>query len=122
MALSFPKLSKSAWPRLVAPMLLASLGLHGLLLLLPLGQQQEGAIAAADLEEDSIAITRVAPSSPAPGPGAQGIGGAATVPPPNSGCGYLDLQGTPRDQGTAVGRTGISLCPSDYCPVVSSQG
>lgn len=81
MALSFPvsKLSKSVWPRLVAPMLLASLGLHGLLLLLPLGQEQEGAIASADLEEDSIAITRVVPSPP--GPGARGTVGADTPPP-----------------------------------------
>lgn len=73
MASLFPKLSKSLWTRLIAPMLLASLGLHGLLLFLPLGRSEEGAIASADLEEDSIAITRVAPSSPAPSPGAQAI-------------------------------------------------
>ena len=84
MALSFPfpKLSKSVWPRLVAPMLLASLGLHGLLLFLPLGRSEEGAIASADLEEDSIAITRVAPSSPAPSPGA---GSAAAAVPRSAG-------------------------------------
>lgn len=73
MAFPFPKLSKSLWTRLIAPMLLASLGFHGLLLFLPLGRSEEGAIASADLEEDSIAITRVAPSSPAPSPGAQAI-------------------------------------------------
>jgi len=86
MALSFPfpKLSKSVWPRLVAPMLLASLGLHGLLLFLPLSRSEEGAIASADLEEDSIAITRVAPSSPAPTAATQGTISAATVPPPTA--------------------------------------
>lgn len=84
MALSFPKLSKSAWPGLVAPMLLASLGLHGLLLFLPLGQEQEGAIASADLAEDSIAITRVTPSTSSSMPGLKGIASAVTPGTPSA--------------------------------------
>lgn len=55
---------KPGWQKLVAPMLLASLGLHGLLLLLPVSSEED-ALPPPDFEQDNIAITRVPPAAPA---------------------------------------------------------
>ncbi|PSN06736.1 hypothetical protein C7293_30800, partial [filamentous cyanobacterium CCT1] len=52
-------LRKSPWQILLAPMLLASLGLHGLFLVMPTGVSSEAPIPPPDPEQDSIAITRV---------------------------------------------------------------
>ncbi len=52
------------WPRLLAPMLLASLGLHGLLLMMPTGAAGDAPIAPSDSDEDSMALTDVNPSLP----------------------------------------------------------
>jgi hypothetical protein len=62
MAIRFtaPKKSKPLWQTLLAPMLLASLGLHGLVLMLPAGSSDE-VIPPPDPEQDSVAITRVPP-------------------------------------------------------------
>lgn len=54
---------------MVAPMLLASLGLHGLFLLVPMGQSKEGAIPPPDPEKDSVAISRSLPPAPPNPPG-----------------------------------------------------
>ncbi|WP_155523514.1 hypothetical protein [Nodosilinea nodulosa] len=53
---------RSPWQNLLAPMLLASLGLHGLLLLMPIGASDESPIPPPDLEQDSVAITHVPPA------------------------------------------------------------
>ncbi|MFH7244942.1 MAG: hypothetical protein ACHWZW_19070 [Spirulina sp.] len=66
------------WQRLIAPMLLASLGLHGLILLVPTGASQDAAIPPPDPEQDSVAITRIPPTNPAE---PDGDDVAATRPP-----------------------------------------
>lgn len=56
-----PEKSRPLWQVLLAPMLLVSLGLHGLLLLLPAGSE-DVVIPPPDPEQDSVAITRVPPA------------------------------------------------------------
>lgn len=46
----------------MAPMLLVSLGLHGLFLLIPVASSDEAAVPAPDPDKDSIRITRVPPN------------------------------------------------------------
>ncbi len=53
------------WQKLLAPMLLVSLGLHGLMLLVPTGASQDEVIPPPDPEQDSVAITRLPTSAPA---------------------------------------------------------
>jgi hypothetical protein len=53
--------SRPLWQVLLAPMLLASLGLHGLVLMLPTGANNV-VIPPPDPEQDSVAITRVPPA------------------------------------------------------------
>jgi len=60
-----PNDSRPRWQRWLAPMLLASLGLHGLILLVPTGASQDEAIPPPDPEQDSVAITRIPPAAPA---------------------------------------------------------
>ncbi|HIK44896.1 MAG TPA: TonB family protein [Leptolyngbyaceae cyanobacterium M65_K2018_010] len=60
-------------------MLLASLGLHGLFLMLPTGASDEAMIPPPDPEQDSVAITRVPPATVAEQPptllgGPSGVG------------------------------------------------
>lgn len=57
-----PERSRPRWQLLLAPMLLASLGLHGLVLMLPAGTGEEALVPPPDPEQDSIAITRVPPA------------------------------------------------------------
>ncbi|HZG38431.1 MAG TPA: hypothetical protein VEZ50_07075 [Nodosilinea sp.] len=57
-----PEQSRPLWQMLLAPMLLASLALHGLVLLLPAGSSDEAVIPPPDPEQDSVAITRVPPA------------------------------------------------------------
>ena len=77
------KSSRSLWQSFIAPMLLASLGLHALLLLMPTGAADEAAIPPPDPEQDSVAITRVPPPSPsAAAPATQPVGGITTASPP----------------------------------------
>jgi len=64
---------------MVAPMVLASLGLHGLFLLVPLGQSKEGAIPPPDPEKDSVAITRSLPAATAGNPAALSTANPALV-------------------------------------------
>lgn len=52
------------WQKLLAPMLLVSLGLHGLMLLVPTGASQDEVIPPPDPEQDSVAITRLPPTAP----------------------------------------------------------
>jgi len=92
-----PQAHRPLWQTLLAPMLLASLGLHGLLLLLPVASSDEAAIPPPDPEQDNIAITRIppaaidtAPLSPAgvvataPAAAVQPQSGAAPSPPAGS--------------------------------------
>ncbi|MEO1067934.1 MAG: TonB family protein [Cyanobacteria bacterium J06638_6] len=53
---------RSHWQRLLAPMLLASLGLHALILMLPAGSSNEAVIPPPDPEQDTVAITRIPPA------------------------------------------------------------
>ncbi|MGB7312515.1 MAG: hypothetical protein WA939_06255, partial [Nodosilinea sp.] len=65
-------------------MLLASLGLHGLVLMLPAGSGGEAVIPPPDPEQDSVAITRVPPAGE-PDAGSEVNSGAtsgATIPVP----------------------------------------
>lgn len=59
--LALPKTDRPLWQILWAPMLLASLGLHGLLLLLP-ASSEDVVIPPPDPEQDSVAITRIPPA------------------------------------------------------------
>ena len=59
-----PKTQRPLWQTLLAPMLLASLGLHGLFLLIPVASSDEAAIPPPDPEQDNIAITRIPPAAP----------------------------------------------------------
>ncbi|HEY9762910.1 MAG TPA: hypothetical protein V6D07_10315 [Trichocoleus sp.] len=51
----------NSWRRLLAPMLLLSLGVHGALLMIPVGSSDEAAIPPPDPEQDNIAIIRIPP-------------------------------------------------------------
>ncbi|MGB3202824.1 MAG: hypothetical protein WBA99_18100 [Nodosilinea sp.] len=81
-----PQTQRSPWRGVIAPMLLASLGLHGLFLLMPTGVSSEAPIPPPDPEQDSIAITRVPPAGTAD-PAATSAPGAvaptASVPAPS---------------------------------------
>lgn len=57
-----PDRTRPLWQTLLAPMLLVSLGLHGLVLMLPAGSGGEAVIPPPDAEQDSVAITRVPPA------------------------------------------------------------
>jgi len=59
-----PKTQRPLWQTLLAPMLLASLGLHGLFLLIPVASSDEAAIPPPDPEQDNIDITRIPPAAP----------------------------------------------------------
>ncbi|MFQ4138597.1 energy transducer TonB [Nodosilinea sp. PGN35] len=59
--LGSPPKSRPLWQILLAPMLLASLGLHALVLMLPAGSENV-VIPPPDPEQDSVAITRVPPA------------------------------------------------------------
>lgn len=74
-----PQGQRSPWQNLLAPMLLASLGLHGLFLLMPVGSSSEAPIPPPDPEQDSVAITRVPPAGTAD-PGATTPATPAAVP------------------------------------------
>ncbi|MBE9141484.1 hypothetical protein IQ254_30575, partial [Nodosilinea sp. LEGE 07088] len=83
---------RSPWQTLLAPLLLASLGLHALLLMLPVGSSDEAVIPPPDPDQDTVAITRVPPAgtpdaaatpgtTPAPGPPAQPLASTTTPAP-----------------------------------------
>lgn len=72
-----PERSRPLWQKLLAPMLLASLGLHGLLLLLPTGTTDDVPVPPPDPEQDSVAITRVPPAGE---PDVAAIAGATASP------------------------------------------
>lgn len=59
------KKARPLWQLLLAPMLLASLGLHGLVLMLPAGTADDAPLPPPDPEQDSVAITRVPPAGTA---------------------------------------------------------
>ncbi len=71
-----PEKSRPLWQVLLAPMLLASLGLHGLVLMLPAGSSDQAVIPPPDPEQDSVAITRVPPA----GESAAAVPGGGAVP------------------------------------------
>lgn len=61
-----PQPSRPLWQTLLAPMLLASLGLHGLVLMLPTGAAGDAVIPPPDPEQDNVAITRIPPAAANP--------------------------------------------------------
>lgn len=76
---TFPKSKRPRWQTLLAPMLLASLGLHGLFLLIPVASSDEAAIPPPDPEEDNIAITRIPPAAADAAP-SQPVAAATATP------------------------------------------
>ncbi|MBD2114206.1 MULTISPECIES: TonB family protein [Cyanophyceae] len=75
-----PERSRPLWQKLLAPMLLASLGLHGLLLLLPTGTD-DVPVPPPDPEQDSVAITRVPPAGQSDVAAIAGAAVSATTSP-----------------------------------------
>ena len=123
------------WQRLLAPMLLASLGLHGLILLVPTGASQEEVIPPPDPEQDSVAITRIPPANPASDGDEATTAGRPPVgqtPPgqsPNAPRGGIArIQRSSAGSGTGVrggssslSRTTPNRAPSRTAPRQSSQ-
>jgi hypothetical protein len=58
-----PQANRPLWQILLAPMLLASLGLHALFLMIPVASSDEAVIPPPDPEQDNIAITRIPPET-----------------------------------------------------------
>lgn len=85
------------WQTLLAPMLLASLGLHGLLLLIPVASSDEAAIPPPDPEQDNIAITRIPPAAADTTP-SQALPAAAMVP---QAVPQRSVQPVPQQRGSA---------------------
>ncbi|RZM78910.1 hypothetical protein [Leptolyngbya iicbica] len=54
------------WRWLIAPMLLVSLGLHGLILFIPTGPAEEELLPPPDPEEDGVAVIKIDPPSASP--------------------------------------------------------
>ncbi len=93
-----PGKSRPLWQVLLAPMLLASLGLHGLVLMLPAGSSDEAMIPLPNPEQDSVAITRVPPAGESeiatPGAGAT-AGATPTAVAPGAPLGTTGAAGVP---------------------------
>jgi hypothetical protein len=98
-----PQGQRSPWQNLLAPMLLASLGLHGLFLLMPVGSSGEAPIPPPDPEQDSVAITRVPPAGTAD-PEATPPGAPAAIPPPVQSAVPQVQTTAPRTRQTALPR------------------
>ena len=91
------------WQVLLAPMLLASLGLHGLFLLIPVASPNGAVIPPPDPEQDNIAITRIPPAAEEPATANEATVGSTSVPqalPQRPG------QSTPSTQNRAAARIG----------------
>ena len=69
----------SLYPRLLAPMLLASLGLHGLLLMMPTGAAGDTPLAPPDSDEDRVAVADVNPPIPPAAPTSAILPASASV-------------------------------------------
>lgn len=83
-------------------MLLASLGLHGLLLFFPVASSEDGAIPPPDFEQDNIAITRIPPSAPPQTlPGA--ASGTASASTPTAAVGQRGPAAAPAQTGAQIG-------------------
>ena len=104
-----PEKSRPLWQVLLAPMLLASLGLHGLVLMLPAGSSNEAMIPPPDPEQDSVAITRVPPA----GESEIVTPGAEATPP-------AVAPGTP--VGTAGARVNAVRSPASPVPPAQRTG
>jgi|GEM_PF-3527624 len=96
---SLPQSKRPLWQFLLPPMLLLSLGLHGLVLFVPMAPSEEDLVPPPDAEEDGIAITKVDPpgvsrpslltesptsvqATPNSLPGGSGNGASASSRPP----------------------------------------
>lgn len=99
-----PERSRPLWQLLLAPMLLASLGLHALVLMLPAGSGNDAPIPPPDPEQDSVAITRVPPA------GTSEVAGAPALP-------SVPLQGRP-----AIAAPTPSATTAPRSAVVQSNG
>ncbi|MBE9158747.1 energy transducer TonB [Nodosilinea sp. LEGE 06152] len=134
-----PDRARPLWQTLLAPMLLASLGLHGLVLMLPAGSSGDAVIPPPDPEQDSVAITRVppagapeleaaaAPTTTTPVPARQTAPAAvpqpqpqprATVPRARSQPPQPQAQAQPRPQAQSQPQTQSGSAPQ---PVASSR-
>ncbi|NEQ46407.1 MAG: hypothetical protein F6K00_23835 [Leptolyngbya sp. SIOISBB] len=83
MSFQLPK-KKPAWYFLLAPMLLASVGLHALVLFVPTGPAEESLLPPPDPEEDGVAVIKIdAPQSSATAASAN-AGTVKTAPPANA--------------------------------------
>lgn len=109
------------WQRLLAPMLLASLGLHGVILMVPTGASGDKPIPLPDPEQDNIAISRVPPTAPAspadatlgnrpaahptgagqvpPSQGPAALGAIAQIQRPSAPTNHQPAASTPRNPG-----------------------
>jgi hypothetical protein len=56
-----PQQNRPLWQYLLAPMLLLSLVLHGVVLFVPTGVSEDALVPPPDPEEDGIAISRIEP-------------------------------------------------------------
>jgi len=72
------------WRWLLAPMLLASVGLHGLILFAPVGPSEEELLPPPDPEEDGVAITKIDAPQPRPTATAPANAGTVKTAPPTS--------------------------------------
>jgi hypothetical protein len=59
-----PQQNRPLWQYLLAPMLLLSLVLHGVVLFVPTGVSEDALVPPPDPEEDGIAISRIEPPRP----------------------------------------------------------
>lgn len=80
MSLQLPK-KKPAWYFLLAPMLLASMGLHALVLFVPTGPAEEALLPPPDPEEDGVAVIKVDAPQSASAAASANAGAVKTAPP-----------------------------------------
>ena len=73
------------WRWLLPPMLLASLGLHGLVLFAPVGPSEDDLLPPPDPEEDGIAITKIEAPQPRQPVAAPANSGTVKTAPASSG-------------------------------------
>ncbi len=103
------------WQVWLAPMLLASLGLHGLFLLIPVASSDEAVIPPPDPEQDNIAITRIPPAAGDTAGPNPAVVGTTAVPQARA---QRSAQPVPPNQGrtpagaAAPGRQGAASPPS----------
>lgn len=100
-----PQNKRSLWRYLLAPMLLLSLVLHGVVLFVPTGVSEDALVPPPDPEEDGIAISRIEP--PRTGAAATDSSSDAQGNPVSGGRGTAATgRSAPAGSGRSSGRTG----------------